>query len=182
MKPKKIAFLGGSLWKPNDQPFKDAYNVAKLLAESGYEIVNGGGPGIMRAATLGAHAGNGRALAITYHPNKPKIHYEGVDTQNAYDDEVYTLDYFDRTKVMLQNSDVHIIFNGSLGTISEFGMTWVSSWIHMPNNKPIILYGECWQYIIEAIKTHMLVPHNEDQLLKFCTTPKAVLDYINNLE
>jgi ribulose-phosphate 3-epimerase len=179
--PRKIAFLGGAGWSENDEPYKDAFEVAKILAENGYEIVNGGGPGVMRASTDGAHAGGGKALAITYHPNKAKKHYEGVDKLNAFDEEILTLDYFDRTKVMLQNTDVHIVFKGSIGTLSEFGMTWISSWIHEPNDKPIILYGEFWKGILDAIEEGMLIEKGERRMLEILTTPKQVLGFIRGL-
>lgn len=181
-KIKKIAFLGGSDWTIKDEAFRSAYDVAKLLAEHGYETVNGGGPGVMRASTMGAHDGGGRALAITYHPNKPKKHYEGIDIENHFDEEILTLDYFDRTKVMLQNTDAHIIFNGSLGTISELGMTWISSWIHYPNSKPIILYGKFWRAVIEAIGHNMNVTEEEESLFKICTSPHEVLEFIEKLD
>ncbi|HSX39297.1 MAG TPA: LOG family protein [Candidatus Saccharimonadales bacterium] len=181
MQIKKVAFLGGAAWKPENQVYKDAFLTAKLLAQGGYEIVNGGGPGVMKASTLGAHEGGGKVLAITYHPNKPKRHYEGVDLTNDFDEEVITLDYFDRTKVMLQNSDVHVVFNGSLGTISEFGMTWISSWIHDPDYKPIVLFGDFWHGFVEFVHKNMELTQQEDNLLKICTTPQEVLDYIKSL-
>ncbi len=180
-KKVKIAFLGGSAWQPQDQPFKDTFAVAKILAESGYVVVNGGGPGVMRAATLGAQAAGKYAQVITYHPNKKKPHYEGIDLENTYDDEIITLDYFDRTKVMLQTSDIHIIFKGSIGTLSEFGMTWVSSWIHEPNAKPIILYGDFWKEILDVLAKNLYIVNNETDLFKICTSPEEVLEYINKL-
>lgn len=176
---KKIGFLGGSSWTENDQVYKEAYTVAKLLAENGYEIVNGGGPGVMRASTMGAKEGQGKTLAVTYHPNKKKKNYEGVDPENPYDEEIVTLDYFDRTKVLLQNSDLHIVFKGSTGTISEFGMTWASSRIHEGHHKPIILYGHFWHEIIDTFRKTMLMRPGEVELLKICTTPQEVLSYIN---
>jgi len=178
---KKIAFLGGAGWVEDEQTYEDAFNVAKLLAENGYEVVNGGGPGVMRAATNGAHDGGGKVLAVTYHPNKPKKNYEGVDKDNHFDEEVYTLDYFDRTKVMLQNTDLHILFNGATGTISEFGMTWASSRIHEGDNKPIILYGAFWEELIKSFQKHMKLRPGEVELLKICTNPREVLDYIESL-
>jgi uncharacterized protein (TIGR00725 family) len=179
---RNIAFLGGAAWKPEEQPYKDALAVAKLLAENGYHNINGGGPGVMEAATKGAHAGGGKALAITYHPNKPKRHYEGTAHTNDADEEVFTLDYFDRTKVMLQNSDVHIIFKGSLGTLSEFGMSWISSWIHEPANKPIIMYGEFWNEVLDVLEKHMRIILDEREMLKVLTKPEEVLEYLQNLE
>lgn len=180
--PIKIAFLGGAAWKEDDQPYKDAYEVAKVLAEAGYEIVNGGGPGVMRASTKGGHAGGARVLAVTYHPNKPKRHYEGVDPGNDFDDEIITLDYFDRTKVMLQTTKYHIVFKGSLGTLSEFGMSWISSWIHEPNNKPIVLYGDFWEDYLDLIDRYLLVTDNERSIVKICRSPQEVADYFKTFE
>jgi ribulose-phosphate 3-epimerase len=177
---RKIAILGGADWEREDTVFKEAYETSKLLAENGYEIFNGGGPGVMKAATLGAHDGGGKAIAVTYHPNKPKKNYEGVDPENTFDEEIITLDYFDRTKVILQNADVHIVFNGATGTISEFGMTWASSRIHEGNNKPIILYGKFWKEILKDIKQHMALRPGELELLKICNTPQEVLKYIKS--
>lgn len=177
----KVAFLGGAAWQPQDQTFKDAFEVSKILAQKGYVIVNGGGPGVMRAATLGASAAGKYAQVITYHPSKPKTHYEGTDLENVFDDEIVTLDYFDRTKVMLQTTDVHIVFKGSIGTLSEFGMTWISSWIHEPNAKPIVLYGKFWEEILDVLKKNLLIVNNETDVFKICETPQEVLTYLENL-
>lgn len=181
-KIQKIAILGGAAWNETDEPYKDAYEVSKILAENGYELINGGGPGVMKAATEGAHAGNQRVIVVTYHPNKPKRHYEGVSPENNFDEEIITLDYFDRTKVMLQNTDVHIVFRGSIGTLSELGMSWVNSWIHEPNNKPIILYGSFWNEILDVIEKNLVIKMGERDILKICNTPEEVLEYIKSLE
>lgn len=180
--PLSVCFLGGSAWEENEQPYKDSFDTSKILAKNGYTIVNGGGPGVMRASTKGAHAGGGKVLAITYYPNKPKRHYEGRDPENDFDMEVKTLDYFDRTKVMLQTTDVHIVFKGSIGTLSEFGMTWISSWIHEPNNKPIILFGEFWNSILDALQANLLIKKGERDMFKICTSPEEALTYIQSLE
>ncbi len=178
---KKIAFLGGAAWQKEDEPYKLAFETAKLLAKKGYQIVNGGGPGVMRASTEGAHKGGGKALAVTYYPNRKHKNYEGTDKLNKFDEEIKTLDYFDRTKVMLQNSDVHVIFKGGTGTISEFGMTWASSRIHEGHHKPILLVGDYWNHIIEEFKIHMLMRPGEVELVKVVETPEEVLDCIRNL-
>jgi len=181
-KIQKIAILGGAAWEETDQTYKYAFEVCKVLAEAGYEVVNGGGPGVMRACTKGGHAGGGRVLAITYHPNKPKRHYEGVDPENDFDEEIITLDYFDRTKVMLQTTQLHIVFKGSLGTLSEFGMSWVSSWIHEPDSKPVILYGSFWNDFLGVIDKHLNIHQAEKDILKVCSTPEEVLEYVRKFD
>jgi len=177
-----VCFLGGAAWKNEDEPYIQAKETAKLLAENGYGIVNGGGPGVMRASTEGAHEGGAGVLAVTYHPNKPKRHFEGTDPENHFDLEVKTLDYFDRTKILLQTSDIHVIFRGSIGTLSEFGMSWENSYIHEPNNKPIILFGDHWRGILKSIEENMSVRGGETEIIKICTTPQEVLEYIKSIE
>lgn len=178
---KRVAILGGAAWKETDETYIQAFDTAKLLAENGYEIFNGGGPGVMKAATKGAHAGSGQAFAITYRPNKAKRHYEGTDPTNDAEIEIVTLDYFDRTKVLLQNTDIHIVFKGSIGTLSEFGMSWINSWIHEPNSKPIIMFGDFWNEILDTIQKNLLIKPAERQMLKICATPEEVLEYLNSL-
>lgn len=180
-KVRKIAFLGGAAWDNDSETFKSAFDTAKILAEHGYEVVNGGGPGVMRASTMGAKAVGGKVLAITYHPNKEKKNYEGVDPENHFDQEIITLDYFDRTKVMLQNSDLHIVFKGGTGTISEWGMTWANSRIHEEDNKPIVLFGGFWREILETIKKNMFLRPGELELLQICETPQEVLEYVEKI-
>ena len=110
----------------------------------------------MEAATVGAEQGGQKfTLVVTYHPSHKHKNYEDSTGNNPYDEEIVTLDYFDRTKVLLQNTDVHIVFKGGTGTISEFGMTWASSRIHEGHHKPIILFGEFWNEIIDTIAETM---------------------------
>ena len=180
LKIQKVAFLGGAGWKKDDLPYKGAYDTAKLLAENDIEIVNGGGPGVMRASSEGARAAGKDPIAITYHPSSKKRHYEGVDQENDFETEIITLDYFDRTKVMLQTTDAHIVFNGSIGTMSELGMTWISSWIHFPNSKPIVLFGPFWQEYINFMKTYMLLDHGEEKMMRICESEQEVLEFLQS--
>ena len=180
-KIRSVAFLGGAEITGDNPIWATVFETAKLLAQNGYEIINGGGPGVMEAATKGAHAGGGKVLAVTYHTSYKHKNYEGVYSGNDFDKEVVTLDYFDRTKVMLQNSDLHIIFKGGTGTISEFGMSWASSRIHEGHHKPIILFGTFWNHIIGEFKKHMLLRTGEASLLKIASGPQEVLDYVKGL-
>lgn len=182
-KIKTIAFLGGAGWPDDSEVYNDAYNTAKLLAENGYKVVNGGGPGVMKACTLGAKAGGlDHITAVTYHISYPHKNYEGTDVENTFETEIMTTDYFDRTKVMLENSELHIVFNGGTGTISEFGMTWASSRIHEGHHKHIILFGKFWPNVIKAIEENMYIRPGEMHLLTYCNTPEEVIEEIRRIE
>jgi len=183
---KKIAFLGFANSLPTDQEYKDAFETAKLLAENGYVIVDGGGPGIMKAATKGAHAGGGKAIGITYYwdpkdANHPAF-YQGRDAENDFDEEIKTDTYVERTLKIMDVADVYIVFNGGTGTISEFGMAWGLARLHFGHHKPLILYGAWWHEVIEAIGKNMHLRPEELKVYHIVTSPEEVFIKIQALE
>lgn len=65
---RSITFFGDSAIPEDDPIYKSVWDAAKLLAENGFSIVNGGGPGIMKAATDGAESVDGNTVAIYWQP------------------------------------------------------------------------------------------------------------------
>jgi uncharacterized protein (TIGR00725 family) len=179
---KKASFLGGADFVPGDDTYQAAFETARLLAENGLIIVNGGGPGVMRASTEGAHAAHGHVVGVTYYPAQPHPKFEGRDPLNRFDEEVVTSDYFQRTKTALGLGDVHVVFRGGTGTISEFGMSWALSRIHYGHNIPILLFGGFWEEITDCLRKHMYMRADEFVLYRIVTSPQEVLKAINELD
>lgn len=182
MKIKNIAFLGYADAKETDQEYLDAKETAKLFAQNGYTIIDGGGPGIMKAATDGAHEGGGRAIGITYYPESKEANFEGRDQDNKFDEEIITDTYIERTLRMMSMSDVYVIFNGGTGTISEFGMAWGLARIHFGHHRSLILFGDFWHSIIEAIGKSMYLRPEELKVYHIVTTPEEALIKVKSLE
>jgi uncharacterized protein (TIGR00730 family) len=182
MRIQKASLLGGADFQPDDQTFEDAFETARLLARSGMTILNGGGPGVMRAATEGAHASGGHVVGVTYYPKYEHANYEGRDPLNLFDEEVVTADYFQRTQKLLQMGDVHIVFRGGTGTISEFGMSWALSRIHEGRSIPLLLFGAFWEEITKCLKQYMYMREDEFRIYCVVTSPQEVLDTIRKLE
>lgn len=182
MKITNVAFLGYADAKPGDPEYDAAQKTAELLARGGYVIVDGGGPGVMKAATDGAHAGGGKAVGITYYPESREENFEGRDPQNLFDEEVTTDTYVERTLRIMSYADVYIIFNGGTGTISEFGMAWGLARIHFGHHKPLVLFGDFWHDIIEALGKSMRLRPEELQVYHIVTTPEEAVIKIKSLE
>ena len=178
---RTAAFLGGHQIQPDSQDFIWARDTAKLCAKAGLTVINGGGPGIMRASTQGAHDGGGQVLAITtYYGGYGRSDYEGVDKENTFDKEIIATDYFERTEKLLRMGDVHLFFRGTQGTLSEFAMSWEVSLLHKGNNKPIILFGDFWKGILTAIEREMYIKQGTDLLYKIVNSAEEAMDIINS--
>ena len=92
-----------------------------------------------------------------------------------------TSDYFDRTKQLLILSDIHLIFRGGTGTISEFGMAWASSRIRLGQERPIILFGGFWRTLIENFRRYMYMRPGEFRLYTIVESVEQAVDEVKRL-
>lgn len=176
-----VAFFGDANITETDPVYKSAFDTAKILAEHGYVIVNGGGPGVMNASTQGAAAGNGKTLAVTFDPiNAPG--YEGRYIGNVTDTEIVTTNYIERMFDLMEHGDIFIMFKGGSGTISEFGTAWVLAKLYYGNHKPFILFGDHWVPIIDAIKKNMNIDQQELSVFELVDRSDQVLPIIERFK
>ena len=178
---QNVAIFGYSDAPVRSRLFKAVREVTKCLAEAGYTVVDGGGPGVMRAATIGAKEGGGKVIGVTlYSEDIP--HFEGRDPKNMFDQEIKTTNYVDRTLALMKTGQVYVVFNGGSGTLSELGMAWGLAKLYFGHHKPIILYGKFWKKIIDALKDNMLLRPHELEVYKIVDSPDEVLDAISDFE
>ncbi len=178
---QQVTIFGYADAAQGDQLYQSVMQVAQKLAEAGYTVVDGGGPGVMRAATLGAKKGGGQVIGVTWYP-EDSDNYEGRDPKNLFDQEIKTSSYVERTLTLMKQGQVCVIFNGGTGTISEFGMAWGLARLYFGHHKPLILYGKFWEKIIQAFKDNMLLRAEELEVFKIVETPEQVLDAIKQFE
>ena len=160
MQFKKIAFFGDAAVLPESSYYQTAYHAAKKLAKMGYVIVNGGGPGIMDAATRGAESVEGQTESVTFYPEHA-TGFEGRYLANNTDKEIKTHNYIERMFKLMERSDIFLIFQGGTGTISELGTAWVLAKLYYGHHKPFILVGSFWRAVIGAIHDNLLIDAKE---------------------
>lgn len=178
---EQVAIFGSSHTSADSELGKQAFEVSKKLAEAGYIVVDGGGPGVMRAATMGAKQGGGKVIGIILEADE-NMHYEGRDPENKFDIEIKAKNYVERTLALMREGQVYVIFNGGTGTISEFGMAWGLAKLYFGHHKPLILYGQFWQNLMVAFKENMLITKKEQEVYKIVDTPEGVLQAIVEFE
>src|SRR3990167_11350086 len=178
---KNIAFFGDADISETDETYKAAFDVAEALALEGYVVVDGGGPGVMEAATSGAEKGGGKTISVTFDPvNAPG--FEGKYVGNVTDEEIVTTNYLERMFKLMEHGDMFIIFKGGSGTISEFGAAWVLAKLYHGHHKPFILYGDFWVEIIDTIKKNMNISQMELSVFEIVIRKEDILPTIRRFE
>lgn len=180
-KIRQLAYFGFADASPNDPLYKEAFECAKFLAGKGFVTINGGGPGTMRAVSEGAKAAGGTAIGATFYP-KDITNFEGRDPENPLDIEIKTKNYLERTLKLLELGDAYVVLKGGTGTISEFGMAWGLARLYYGHHKPLILYGEYWNNIIEAFVNNMRIRPEDLKVYKVVNSPEEAYQAIQMFE
>jgi uncharacterized protein (TIGR00730 family) len=134
--PKTVTVFGSSMATPETQHYQQAYELSKRIASDlKYAIVDGGGPGIMEAASKGAHDAGGVSLGL-------RINLLRERRQNPYTTENLDFTYFFARKTMLAfAAEAYVFFPGGLGTLDElFGILTLIQTNKIPR-VPVILFG-----------------------------------------
>lgn len=151
---KAVSFFGSKRLSPSNKYYKAAFELAKTLAEDGFSIVTGGGPGIMEAANKGAYRakGTGRGQSIGM-----SITIAEEEKQNKFVKKGHSFHYFFTRKVMLSApAQAYVFLPGGYGTMDEFFELIVLIQTKKTRAIPVILYGkEFWQPLYNYLNTHL---------------------------
>ena len=181
---KRVAFFGDAEAKETDVHYKLAYETAKLLAINGYVIINGGGPGIMLASTLGAAAAEGKIEVVIIDENvNMGANYEGSGMDNKTKANIIyrTETIQDRTEKLIDISDAFIIFKGGTGTMAELSLVWEKAKFAYGSHKPLIFVGDFWKDIIEKIVEDLNFDKIEKNVYEIVNTPAEVLETLRKV-
>ncbi len=128
--------------------------MAKKIGEQGYDVVTGGGPGMMEAANEGHMAGDSKGLADSI-GLIIKLPWE--NSGNPFLEMFKTFDHFsNRLDTFLKLSNAMVITKGGIGTLLELYYMWQHLQVHHVSYRPIILIGEMWEQLIDWMKKYPL--------------------------
>jgi len=176
-----VAIFGSADLEQSDAVCVAAGEAARRLAERGYTIVNGGGPGVMQAATAGAEAVGGKTLTVTYAPeNAP--HFEGTASDNQADETLQAKTYVERIGMLIAKADAFVVFKGGTGTISEWGLIWLLAHIYYGQHKPFILYGDFWFEVVGMVQKHFLIEEVEMNVFRIVNSTEEMLSALDELQ
>lgn len=172
-----VSIFGSARVKPDDLYYQKAESLAKCLAEKGFSVITGGGPGIMEAANKGAAAGGGKSVGMNI-----RLPFE--QKPNPYANVSIDYKYFFIRKVMFVKYAVaYVIFPGGYGTLDELFEALTLIQTKRIKSFPVVLMGnDYWKGLLQwlrgtMLKDNKILPEDFD-LIKIIDDPDEVVRYI----
>lgn len=168
-----VSLFGSARTRPDDPYYQAAERTAALLAQRGFAVITGGGPGIMEAANKGAFDAGGESVGLN-------ISLPHEQESNRYQTVNLDFHYFYARKVMfVKYADAFICFPGGFGTLDEFFETLTLIQTTKIEAFPIILYGTpFWSGLIDWMKKQLLpnfIAGEDVNIFRLVDTPEEAL-------
>ncbi|HJP85592.1 MAG TPA: TIGR00730 family Rossman fold protein [Gemmatimonadaceae bacterium] len=148
---KAVTIFGSARIGPDDHHYEAAVETARLLAEAGFAIITGAGPGIMEAGNKGAKLGGGRSIGCN-------IELPFEQGANPYVDTLINFRYFFVRKTMfIKYSVAFVIFPGGFGTLDELFEALTLIQTGKIYRFPVILFGRYyWAGLLRWLHARVL--------------------------
>ena len=173
IKRPSVTIYGSARTAEDDPDYQKARKIARTLAELGYGIVTGGGPGIMEAANRGASEAGGLSIGLN-------IDLPHEQEGNPYVNLPLDFRYFFVRKVMfMKYSMAFVCMPGGFGSLDELFESLTLIQTRKIKPFPIILVGSSyWGGLVDWIKDQMLATGKiaDEDLLLF-----EVFDDVNDI-
>jgi uncharacterized protein (TIGR00730 family) len=136
--PPGVTVFGSARTAVGDPDFAKATETARLLAQAGFAVITGGGPGIMEAANKGAREGGGESVGLN-------IELPFEQGTNPYVDTAIRFRYFFVRKTMFVKYSVgFIVFPGGYGTLDELFESLTLIQTTKIKHFPVVLVGRAY--------------------------------------
>lgn len=176
---KSVAVFGSSRFKEDNPNYQKARRFGNLLAEEGFSVVTGGGPGIMEGSNRGVYEKNGESIGIN-------IQLQGGERANSFMTRSTGFYYFFTRKVMLSfASSGYVFFPGGFGTLDEFfEMVTLIQTKKLPLPVCVVAIGEdFWRPAFEWFKKDLCeryetVSEEDLEIFKLVDTPEEAVEII----
>ena len=148
---KAVTIFGSARFRSDHPYYQKAEELSRQLADNGYAVITGGGPGIMEGGNKGAFEAGGRSFGLN-------IDLPHEQAPNSYQTDSLSFRYFFTRKVMLvKYSTAFVVFPGGFGTIDELfeALTLIQTKKIKPF--PVYLIGvEFWRGLLQWIQSTLV--------------------------
>ncbi len=148
-----VSVFGSARVKPGTPYYDMGVQVAKELAAVGFNVLTGGGPGIMEAANRGAQEAGAASVGVN-------IELPFEQKANPYVDKKRLMNFqhfFVRKVMFVKYAHGFIVLPGGFGTLDEFFEAVTLIQTGKTKRFPVILMGrDYWGGMLEWIKSRLL--------------------------
>jgi uncharacterized protein (TIGR00730 family) len=175
-----VSIFGSTRVEPGDGVYKKAEQIGRLLAENGFGVITGGGPGVMEAANKGAASAGGNSIGLN-------IEIPSEQKPNPYANVTLRFRYFFVRKVMFVKYAVaYIILPGGFGTMDELFEAVTLIQTHKIKPFPVILVGSnYWSGLLGWIKEVVLkdgnISSSDLEILQLIDEPAEIVKTIKKM-
>ena len=170
-----VSVFGSARFREGSRYYSEARELGKALAQQGYAVITGGGPGIMEAANRGAKEGEGISIGLN-------IILPHEQHSNGYLDREMEFYYFFIRKLMFVHySSAFIVLPGGFGTLDELFEVLTLMQTGKSKAPAVLLYGrEYWQELEAWIREKLLgsgaISERDCELWKIVDSVQEVLE------
>ncbi len=168
-----VTIFGSARLSEGNKYYDDTVKLATILADDGFSIITGGGPGIMEGANRGAKKGKAPSVGLN-------IELPMEQSPNTHQDISLSFRYFFIRKLMfVKYAIAFIIFPGGFGTMDELFEALTLVQTKKIKSFPVILYGsEYWKGLIDWMKNSLVpegtISREDFALFSIVDTPEEV--------
>ncbi len=173
-----VTIFGSARFKEGHRYYEMARELGRRLAQAGFVVMTGGGPGIMEAANRGAKEAGGLSLGcniLVSHETKP----------NSYLDKFVEFDHFFVRKLLLvKYSCAFIVMPGGVGTLDEIFETLTLIQTKKIEKFPVIAMGhDFWSnfrsFLFDSLIAEGTISQSDLNLLFLTDSYDEVLSILN---
>jgi len=148
--PRAVSVFGSARTKPDSEYYAVGVQLGAALAEAGYAVITGGGPGAMEAANKGACEAGGMSVGLGIElPFEQELN-EWVDVG------VLFRYFFVRKTMFVKYAQAFVILPGGFGTLDELFEALTLVQTRKVTRFPVILFGTSyWAGLVDWIRTTM---------------------------
>ena len=173
-----VTVFGSARFKEGHPDYEMARALSGKIAQLGFTIMTGGGPGIMEAANRGAREAGGRSVGCN-------IELPHEQSPNPYMDKWVNIKYFFVRKNLLSKySYAFVVMPGGFGTLDEYFEAITLIQTKMVSDFPVVIMNkEFHKNIIthiEIMKAAGTISSDDSELFFFTDNPDEALAYIKN--
>ncbi len=172
-----VSIFGSARIPPDHAYYVLAERIARLLSDSGFSVISGGGPGVMEAASKGAYFGKSPSVGLN-------ILLPEEQQANPYQDISQTFHHFFARKYMfVRFATAYVVMPGGFGTLDELMEALTLVQTGKSRRIPLILVGsKYWQGLLDWFRDRLvedgMISTDDLDLIQVFDQPEDVVEAI----